>query len=931
LNFDQAVAVVKQMIIKNTNAGHLPVTYSLMPIAEVQKRLKLHPLETRIVKAIDDKTITNCLTMVSQFAKFKTDINQLHMESQVYKHLIPQTITSRISYFKVYVESLLFNLKGDLGVAVKEFRSGESKVCKIESFLCSFDKYSAENIQEIANLKSSLRLRIEMYNQLQQYGIQLLDKDTDFKSILRRQAVVEDANSYDLYVLFIDGKCFRENYDQILDLQLLIRYASSSKSQTHIKTMVVDCDLHPTAKKSSLPVLQLFQNGVLGARDLITEDMNQNVFIAKVGNKTNKKLCLTPPRRKEILRICCPTSINSEGGSCSPEPRVWICYDCKGFLQVDLDNKEQAFCSQTCCRNLISQLMFRCKDPLHGLDYEGFHKSDQEAELKKIIEGMGERVKNILILGETGVGKSTWINGVANYIHYMSLEQALEPNSKLYVPIPTNYRVQDETVIVTDGDNNSHSDDLKNEVFEIGQSSTQMPTVYSLCFNEITYKLIDTPGMGDSRGVKQDKENMQHILASLNAIDHLHCICILMKPNVTRLNTSFTYCIVELLTHLHKSASQNIVFCFTNTRSTFYEAPETLSCLNAFFKKALTKVKIDLSPSKTFFFDNEAFRLLALSKNGIAFKENVIKDFSGSWAKSSEETAKLLDMIDPAVPHLVEETISLNEAKELILNMAEPLKNVCADIKNTCQKIEKEESEAKHMKAEAADWGRKKTFQGVTSVVQTLDRPYTACTNEICTTSKVVYHEVTGDKTTSVIYKACHQPCGLDGIPLQRLNDAKLTGCWAFNCKGDPCTQCEHSYQEHMHMITQTQHVPKTFDNLNATIEMNAATSKANEKDIYVAKLNTLKGELELEVRMVISASARFAWFLKENAIAPYNDYIDEQIEMSIKNAEMLEDTKKVNDLKEVTNFNTFVLRGHGHGKNMNIRLKWVREGRGWG
>lgn len=145
-----------------------------------------------------------------------------------------------------------------------------------------------------------------------------------------------------------------------------------------------------------------------------------------------------------------------------------------------------------------------------------------------------------------------------------------------------------------------------NEVLSSGQSATQFPQEYRLETNTTIFYLIDTPGIGDCRGIKKDKENFENILSFLTCYEKINAVVVLLKPNNARLTVAFKFCVLELLTHLHKSLVSNIMFAFTNSRGTFYRPGDSLPVL----KKLLddNSIEIDVSPSNYFCFDNEAFR-----------------------------------------------------------------------------------------------------------------------------------------------------------------------------------------------------------------------------------------------------------------------------------------------------------------------------------
>lgn len=242
---------------------------------------------------------------------------------------------------------------------------------------------------------------------------------------------------------------------------------------------------------------------------------------------------------------------------------------------------------------------------------------------------------NILLLGETGVGKSTFINSFANYLEYETFDVA--EAEKVRCLIPAKFTVTDDNLeekIVQIG-----KDDNENDT--IAQSATLETRSYlfPVAKNKISrIRLIDTPGIGDTRGIDQDNENLENILSYISYLENLHAICFLLKPNNSRLTVMFHYCIKQLLSRLEKSASKNIIFLFTNTRGTFYKPGDTTTALKTILNDIKSKppfVDIKFTIDNVFCLDNESFRYLVATKNGTHLGNK--QSFIESWNHSVQE------------------------------------------------------------------------------------------------------------------------------------------------------------------------------------------------------------------------------------------------------------------------------------------------------
>lgn len=388
---------------------------------------------------------------------------------------------------------------------------------------------------------------------------------------------------------------------------------------------------------------------------------------------------------------------------------------------------------------------------------------------------------NILLLGETGVGKTTFINAFVNYLTYNSLKEAMKGD--MVVIIPAAFTITDPETYESQVIKIGTPDTNENNV-EDGQSKTQGCKSYIFSIGNRNLRLIDTPGIGDTRGVDQDAKNFEHILAYISQYKHLDGICILLKPNEKRENIIFRFCIKGLLTHLHRSARNNIMFIFTCGGANFDTPGDTVPRLKKFLKDLEEKTNIDVSFTKdnTFTFDNESFLFLAKYKNGVPFNSAKIDVVSQFWDETVKEYENLLGRIVRCMPHIVRDTLSLNEAKQLIRKLHRPTAEIIRLIQENLQLAEEYKVETKKSATISPSLTKISYSNDHISVPQysgmqiKLPYPRTVCTSESCIDFIVV------KGVREVNYTShCHDHCYLLGVEQEQINNPILKTCDAID------------------------------------------------------------------------------------------------------------------------------------------------------
>jgi len=250
---------------------------------------------------------------------------------------------------------------------------------------------------------------------------------------------------------------------------------------------------------------------------------------------------------------------------------------------------------------------------------------------------------------------------------------------------------------------------------------------------------LDTPGLGDTRGIDQDTKNIIKIIEAVEGLNGLTGIIIVVNGSVARITSNLRFVLASLRGNLPDIILDNVIVVLTNSKR--HEANFVVQEL---------KLQSRVYP---YYMQNSAF-----STHPSTWNDRARAHLQTDWNESMQEIQKMLQTIDTFQTKSVTAFTEMKDIRNQIKTLMHKAKIEITAIQKLSDDIAAYDVAVKQHSQNQLSY-KDFTKERIVKVPKLVDASYHST---ICSTCNYV----------------CHDRCGLKETTIQ--GDQIFQGCWAM-------------------------------------------------------------------------------------------------------------------------------------------------------
>ena len=423
----------------------------------------------------------------------------------------------------------------------------------------------------------------------------------------------------------------------------------------------------------------------------------------------------------------------------------------------------------------------------------------------------------------------------------------------------------------------------------------------------LLYEFLDTPGLGDTNGSEQDKENLSQVISTVFQLGDLNGCMLLVPNNCARLDSQLSYGLTMLLANVHEEFAKNMFLVLTQAGATKRVGPG-LSTVQQYLKSNdITGVTLD-ETKNVFVVECLPLNELAAIKVGFTRDEEERETAEMGWRRTSRSISAMLEYMQTLPSQDMTAVVSVMRAREAIPALLEPLLKVECSLAMQLEMIQKKREQIERHGADAEALRKLAYTEQVRVDIEDLPNSVLVCSE--CTTTSI---------DSRLQYDSrCHELCSLckEYKAHSKWTCKALDGLLFQDCKG-----CGHGGRMHTWAGSIARYRTEKIANQDLLREISKFKSREEYTRRGIEELEKNKSAMLQDQQFIQESLIAMNDFLQKNAVQKTNDMLEIYFQKEIGNVEMQEKDEDMR-AKKLNVLNARLIVHREEKKRFNAALK---------